>query len=157
VTAVPLDFPSVRAGIAAVLNTIPEILKVNQYDPGTVEAANNMPFATLRRGSVSVAPVTIFGEPVGIEGLGQESHSVEWTIRIYAQMASVVDAQIADDLFASRLVAAFDANRIIDPNGPGVTRISRLGNIDPFEEVEGTRAVWVTSANLTTVIDSSAT
>jgi len=155
VTATPLDFPSVRAGIAAVLNTIPEIVRVNQYDPGTVEAANNMPFATIRRGAISVAPPSIYGEPTGVEGLGQESHFVEWTIRIYNQMSSVVDAQQQDDLFASRLVAAFDATRILDPNGPGVTRFSRLSNIEPFEELEGTRAVWVTIATLGTVIDSS--
>jgi hypothetical protein len=155
VTATPLDFPSVRAGIAAVLNTIPELLRVNPYDPGTVEAANNMPFATLRRGLISTVPVSIYGEGSGTEGLGQESHEVEWVIRIYAQMAGVIDAQEKDDLFASRLVAAFDANRIIDPNGPGVTRLSRLGRIEPFEEVEATRAVWVTVAYLTTIIDSS--
>jgi len=155
VTATPLDFPSVRAGIAAVLNTIPELLRVNQYDPGTVEAANNMPYATIRRGAVTAPEVSVYGEGIGTEALGQETHSVDWTITIYAQIAGQVDAQQQDDVFTSRLVAAFDANRMIDPNGPGVCRFSRVTMIEPFEQIESTRAVWQTVATLRTVIDSS--
>ena len=42
---VSVDFPDVRAGIVALLKTIPEIKRVLAYNPGRVEGAGNMPFA----------------------------------------------------------------------------------------------------------------
>ena len=48
---ISIDFPSVRAGIANVLKTIPEIKRVNMYVTN-VEARNNLPYADIYRGTM---------------------------------------------------------------------------------------------------------
>jgi hypothetical protein len=148
-----IDFPSVRAGIANVLSTIPELKRVYPY---TVkgEARNNAPYAHIYRGTILGPGITLAGEEVGDEGLGQYSHLVAWTIEIYAAIRSQPDAQQYDDLFSMRLLDAFNSNRLIDPNGPGVVDSSRLVEIDPFMKAED-MPLWVTVATLQTKIISS--
>jgi hypothetical protein len=150
-----IDFASIRAGIANVLETIPEVKRVNPYDPGKVEAAGNLPYATVERNGVTGPGLSIYGEDRGDEGLGQYTHLIVWTIRIYASIRSRKDAQEHDDLYTARLLDAFNADRLLDPNGPGVVDNSRLIEIQPFEEFESTRAVWVTIATLQTKVIST--
>lgn len=150
-----IDFPSIRAGIANVLKTIPEVKRVNLYDAGNVEAAANLPFASIERNGIQGPTLSIYGEDRGDEGLGQYSHLVTWTIRIYAAIRTRKDAQEQDDLYSARLLDAFNADRLLDANGPGVVDNSRLIEIQPFEEFESTRAVWVTIATLQTKIIST--
>lgn len=147
-----IDFPSIRAGIANVLKTIPEIKRVNQYVTN-VEARNNLPYADIQRDTIQGPGMSIYGEERGDEGLGQYSHLVTWTIRIYAQMRGNANSQELDDLYAARLLDAFNSNRLIDPNGPGVVDSSRLIEIQPFERDQG--AWWVTVAVLQTKIIST--
>lgn len=147
-----IDFASVRAGIANVLKTIPEIKRVNQYDVNT-ENRNNLPYAEIIRGVIQGPDINIYGEERGDEGLGQYSHTITWTINVYAQMRGNAASQELDDLFAGRLLDAFNANRLLDPNGPGVVDSSRLATIEPFEHDQG--PWWVTVATLRTKIISS--
>jgi hypothetical protein len=147
-----IDFPAVRAGIANVLKTIPEVKRVNQYVVDT-EARNNLPYADIQRGSVTGPTVSIYGEDRGDEGHGQYSHLIEWTITIHARMANKLAAQEADDLYAARLLDAFNTDRLLDPNGPGVVDNSRLTEIIPFEQDQG--PWWVTIATLQTKIIST--
>lgn len=147
-----LDLASVRAGIANVLETIPEIKRVNAYVTG-VEGKGNLPFAELERGPILGPTVSIEGTGRGDEGLGQFSHTVYWTIRVYARMASRSDAAEKDDLYAGRLLDAFNADLLIDPNGPGVVDSSRLAEVTPFEHDSG--PWWVTTASLVTKIIST--
>lgn len=142
-----IDFPSVRAGIAAVLKTIPEIKRVNQYVTN-VEARNNLPYADIRRESIQGPGISIYGMERGDEGHGQFTHLVTWTISIYAQMHGNANSQELDDLYAARLLDAFNADLLIDPNGPGVVDGSRLLEITPFEQDRNTW--WVTVATLQT-------
>lgn len=147
-----IDFPSVRAGIANVLKTIPELKRVNLYVVD-VEARNNLPYADIMRGPVSGASVSIYGEDRGDEGLGQYSHLIEWTITIHARLANKLAAQEADDLYTARLLDAFNADRLLDPNGAGVVDNSRLTEVVPFEHDQG--PWWVTVATLQTKIIST--
>lgn len=147
-----IDFPSVRAGIANVVKTIPEIKRVNLYPTG-VEGKNNLPFAEIERGPILGPTVTIEGTGRGDEQLGGFSHTVYWTIRVYARMASKADAAEKDDLYAARLLDAFNLDMLIDPNGPGVVDSSRLAEITPFEHDQG--PWWVTTASLVTKIIST--
>ena len=147
-----IDFPSVRAGIAAVLKTIPEIKRVNQYVTN-VEARNNLPYADIYRGTIQGPGVSIYGEERGDEGLGQYTHLVTWTISVYAQMRGNAFSQELDDLYAARLLDAFNRDRLLDPNGPGVVDNSRLIEITPFEQDRNTW--WVTIATLQTKIIST--
>lgn len=142
-----IDFPSVRAGIAAVLKTIPEIKRVNQYVTN-VEARNNLPYADIRREQIQGPGISIYGMERGDEGHGQFTHLVTWTISIYAQMHGNANSQELDDLYAARLLDAFNADLLIDPNGPGVVDGSRLLEITPFEQDRNTW--WVTVATLQT-------
>lgn len=151
-----IDFPSVRQGIKNVLLTIPELKRVNAYGRKG-EANNTMPFASIYRLGVTAPGVTLDGEQTGDEGLGQYSHLVTWQIEIRTIIRGDVDAQETDDLFAMRLLDAFNANRLLDPNGPGVVDNSRLVEITPFEdEGGGTRVpIWVSTATLYTKIIST--
>lgn len=150
-----IDFPSVRAGIQNVLLTIPELKRVNQYQVKG-EARNSMPFALVFRDTIQGPGETLSGEEVGDEGLGQYSHLVTWRIEIHAAIRSVGDAQMMDDLFAARLLDAFNSNRLLDPNGPGVVDSSRLVEISPFmaPHVTGLQT-WLTVAVLQTKIISN--
>lgn len=149
-----IDFPSVRQGIANVLSTIPELKRVY---PTTFkgEHRNNTPFAQIYRGTIMGPGITLDGEQVGDEGLGQYSHHVTWQIAIYAAIRSQPDAQEWDDLFSMRLLDAFNANRLIDPNGPGVVDSSRIVQIDPFDQSADFHPLWVTTATLQTKIIST--
>lgn len=147
-----IDFPSVRAGIAAVLKTIPEIKRVNLYVTN-VEARNNLPYADIHRGTVQGPGLSIYGEERGDEALGSYVHVITWTISVYAQMRGNANSQELDDLFAARLLDAFNTDRLLDPNGPGVVDNSRLTTIEPFEHDQG--PWWVTVATLQTKIHST--
>jgi hypothetical protein len=130
-----------------VLRTIPEIKRVNQYATN-VEARNNLPYADIQRGPIQGPGVSIYGMERGDEGLGHFAHVVTWTISIYAQMHGNANSQELDDLYAARLLDAFNADLLIDPNGPGVVDGSRLIEITPFEQDRNTW--WVTTATLQT-------
>lgn len=148
-----ISLPDVRAGIAAILAGIPEIKRVNPIEaPG--ENVNNLPCAYVHRGTITRPPVTLFGEGVGREGLGQYSQLVEWDVAVYATLNGYQSAQELDDLFAARLIDAFDAPaaRLIDPNGPGVVDVSKLHQLSAFQQVEDTPALWVTQALVNTLI-----
>ena len=147
-----IDFPSVRAGIAAVLKTIPEIKRVNQYETNA-EARGNLPYACIQRGPIQGPAISIYGMERGNEGLGHLVHVVTWTISVYAQMAGNARAQENDDLYAARLLDAFNTDLLIDPNGPGVVDGSRLIEILPFEQDRNTW--WVTIATLQTAHHST--
>lgn len=147
-----INFPAIRAGIAAILSTIPEIKRVNQYATN-VENRNNLPYAEIRREVIQGPGMTIYGMERGDEGLGQFTHLITWTINVYAQMRGNAASQELDDLYAARLLDAFNANLLIDPNGPGVVDGSRLIEIQPFEHDQG--AWWVTVATLQTKIIST--
>jgi hypothetical protein len=150
-----IDWPSVRAGIANVLSTIPELKRVNPYEVKG-EARNSTPYATLYRELIEGPGMSLSGEDVGDEGLGQYSHLVTWRIEIYATIRNPQDAQQMDDLFAMRLLDAFNSNRLIDPNGPGVVDNSRMTQITPFEMVAGgNQPLWLTVATLQTKIIST--
>jgi hypothetical protein len=150
-----IDFPNVRVGIANVLSTIPELKRVNP-DLVKGEARNSLPYAMLFREMIQGPVMSLSGEDIGDEGLGQYSHLVTWRIEITAAIRSLQDAQQMDDLFAMRLLDAFNSNRLIDPNGPGVVDNSRLTEITPFEIVSpGSLPLWVTVATLQTKIIST--
>jgi hypothetical protein len=148
-----IDFPSIRAGIAAILGGIPEIKRVNPLEaPG--ENVNNLPCAYVHRGQIRRLPLTELGEAVAWEGLGQATTLVEWDIAVYSTLNGYASSQELDDLFAARLMAAFDAKaaRQIDPNGPGVVDVSKLHQLEAFQQVEETPGLWVTQALLNTLI-----
>ena len=134
------------------LKTIPEIKRVNQYVTN-VEARNNLPYADIRRETIQGPGLSIYGMERGNEGLGHFVHVVTWTISVYAQMRGNANSQEADDLYAGRLLDAFNADLLIDPNGPGVVDGSRLIEILPFEQDRNTW--WVTIATLQTVHHST--
>lgn len=148
-----IDFSNVRLAIAAVLGTIPELKRVYPYT-AKGEGRNNTPYAHIFRGTVLGPSITLTTEEVGDEGLGQYSHHVTWTIQIFAAIRNQADAQQWDDLFTARLLDAFNSNRLLDPNGPGVVDNSRLNQIDPFEQAFDL-PLWVTTATLQTKIIST--
>lgn len=146
-----ISLPDVRSGIAAILEQIPELKRVNPLEaPG--ENVNNLPCAYVHRGTIQRPPLTLFGEGVGLEGLGQNSQLVEWDISIYAALNGYASAQELDDLLAARLIAVFDGNRLIDPNGPGVVDVSKLHQLTAFTQLEDNPALWVTQALVNTLI-----
>jgi hypothetical protein len=147
-----IDIPSIRAGIAAILEGIPEVKRVNPVEaPG--ENVNNLPCAYVHRGTISRYPLTLFGEGVGpFTGLGSNEQLIEWDISIYSTLNGYQSAQELDDLFAARLIDAFDGNRLIDPNGPGVVDVSKLHQLEAFQQVEGTPGLWVTQAFVNTLV-----
>lgn len=151
-----VDWPNVRAGIAAVIATIPEIKRVNAYEKKGL-ANNDVPFALLYREYIQGPGMSLGGEEVGDEGLGQYSHLVTWRIEIYASIRSLRYAQELDDLFATRLLDAFNSStgRLIDPNGPGVVDSSRLTEITAFQQSDIGNQLWVTTATLQTKIIST--
>jgi hypothetical protein len=150
---VSIDFVDVRAGIATVVAQIPELKRVYPYTQKG-EGRNNTPYAHIFRGTVLGPGITLSGEDVGDEGLGQYSHHVTWVIAIYAAIRGQADAQQWDDLFTMRLLDAFNSNRLIDPNGPGVVDNSRLVQIEPFQQAHDL-PLWVTTATLQTKILST--
>lgn len=148
-----INLPAVRAGIAAILNGIPELKRVDPLEaPG--ENVNNLPCAYVHRGTVNRPPLTLFGEAVGVEGLGQYSQLVEWDIAIYATLNGYSSSQELDDLYTARLIEAFDAPaaRLIEPNGPGVVDVAKLHQVSAFQQLEDTPALWVTQALVNTLI-----
>jgi hypothetical protein len=146
-----ISLPDVRNGIAAILEGVPELRRVNPLEqPG--ENVNNLPCAYVHRGTINRPPITLFGEGVGLEGLGQNSQLVEWDISIYAALNGYGSAQELDDVFAARLIDAFDGNRLIDPNGPGVVDVSKLHQLTAFTQLEDNPALWVTQALVNTLI-----
>jgi len=150
-----IDFPSVRQGIANVLSTIPELKRVHLYGHKG-DANNSLPSAHLFRLPVDGPGLSLDSEAVGDEGLGQYTHLITWQIEIRAAIRNEIDAQQTDDLFTMRLLDAFNANRLLDPNGPGVVDNSRLMSITQFEQIGGTNVpVWVSTATLLTKILST--
>lgn len=147
-----IDLAAVRAGIATLLLGIPEIKRILPYDtPG--ENVNNLPAAYIHRGTISRLPLTLFGEGVGaFTGLGHNEQLIEWDISIYATLNGYQSAQELDDVYAARLIDAFDGARLIDPNGPGVVDVSKLHQVSAFQQVEDTPALWVTQALVNTLI-----
>src|SRR5206468_3680440 len=124
----------------------------NQYVTN-VESRSNLPYADIRRETIQGPGISIYGEERGDEGLGQYVHLVTWTISIYAQMHGNANSQELDDLYAARLLDAFNTDRLLEPNGPGVVDNSRLIEIQPFEQDRNTW--WVTVATLQTKIRST--
>lgn len=151
-----INIPAIRAGIAALLEAIPEIKRVNPLEaPG--ENVNNLPCAYVHRGTINRYPLTLFSEGVGpFTGLGHNEQLIEWDIAVYATLNGYQSSQELDDLFAARLIDAFDGNRLIDPNGPGVVDVSKLHQLSAFQQVEDTNgnptALWVTQALVNTLI-----
>lgn len=147
-----IDLAAVRAGIAAVLDGIPELRRVVPLEsPG--ENYNNLPCAFIHRGTISRLPLSLFGEQTGsFTGLGSNSQLVEWDISIYATLEGYSSSQELDDVFAARLIDAFDANRLIDPNGPGVVDVAKLHQLTAFTQLEDNPALWVTQALVNTLI-----
>lgn len=147
-----IDLASVRAGIANILEAIPEIKRVNPLEaPG--ENVNNLPCAYVHRGTISRNPLTLFGEGVGpFQVLGGNDQLIEWDIAIYATLNGYQSAQELDDVFAARLIDAFDANRLIDPNGPGVVDVAKLHQVTAFQQLDDNPALWVTQALVNTLI-----
>jgi hypothetical protein len=143
---VSLDLASIRAGIAQTLSGIPEILRVEPYaTPNT--AANNMPVAMIFRGDIE-APRLHQADTQ----LGSFDATVTWTIRVYANLSTITDAQALDDVIAQRLLSAFDGNMLIDPNGPGVVDEARISFISPFMQEEDHSAMWICEATLQTFV-----
>lgn len=145
-----IDLASIRAAIASTLSTIPEILRVDPYTQYG-EAVNNMPYAAILRGDIQGQGITLTGEAADAQ-LGGYDHLVTWTIRVYANLAGLADAQMFDDILAQRLLDAFNSNRLLDPNGPGVVDSSRIPLITPFMQDEDHPAVWISEATLQTFI-----
>ena len=141
-----LDLASIRAGIAQTLSAIPEIVRVEPYAVQNT-AANNMPCAMIFRGDIQ-APQLHQADTQ----LGSFDATVTWTIRVYANLANISDAQALDDVFAQRLLSAFDGNMLIDANGPGVVDESRISFISPFMQEEDHPALWICEATLQTFI-----
>ena len=141
-----LDLASIRAGIAQTLSGIPEIVRVEPYAVQNT-AANNLPCAMIFRGDIQ-APQLHQADTQ----LGSFDATVTWTIRVYANLASISDAQALDDVLAQRLLSAFDGNMLIDPNGPGVVDESRISFISPFMQEEDHPALWICEATLQTFV-----
>ncbi len=147
-----INLPAVRAGIAATLEGIPEIKRVVSLEaPG--ENVNNLPCAFIHRGTISRLPLSVFGEGVSpFSALGSSEALVEWDITIYATLEGYASAQELDDVFAARLIDAFDANRLIDPNGPGVVDVAKLHQLTAFTQIDDNPGVYVTQALVNTLI-----
>lgn len=148
-----VDLASIRAGIANILSTIPEILRVE----GSVfygEGNNNLPYAQIYRGPIEGQSISLTGEAADHQ-LGGYDHLITWTIRVYQNLQGMSDAQALDDVIAQRLLDAFNGNRLIDPNGPGVVDSSRLSLITPFVQDEDHPAMWVCEATLQTFVIAS--
>lgn len=148
-----VDLAAIRAGIGAVLSTIPEIMRVNLY-PVQIEGANNLPLAEITRMQIHGQEINLQGEAPDAQ-LGGYDHLIMWTISVYAAIQTVDQAQELDDILAGRLLDAFNSNRLIDPNGPGVVDSSRLSLITPLMEDEEHAPLWVTTANLQTFVIAS--
>jgi hypothetical protein len=153
---VSIDLDSIRAGIQTVLSTIPEIKRVLPYEQRG-ESLQNMPYATLLRGPVTGQGITLTGEAADHQ-LGGYDHLIIWHIRVYSLFRDQVAAQQMDDLLSQRLLDAFNGNRLIDPNGPGVVDSSRIPLIEPFVQLppagkeNGQPPLWVTQAELQTFV-----
>jgi hypothetical protein len=145
-----LNLAAIRAGIATILSGIPEIVKVNQYGFHR-EGVNNLPYAAIIRGEIQGQGITLQGEAADAQ-LGGYDHLIVWTIRVYAAMANEAAAQEFDDIIAGRLLDAFNGQRLIDPNGPGVVDSSRLTLIEPFMQDEEHTPLWVSTALLQTFV-----
>ena len=144
-----VDIAAIRAAIVTTLQGIPEIKKVNQYD-FKGEARNNAPFANVQRGPVTGHTVSLYSEEADLE-LGKYDHLITWQIRVYmTAFRHPADAQAADDVMAMRLLEAFNGNRRLDPNGPGVVDVSRVPVIEPFIQDDTHSQYWVCEATLIT-------
>lgn len=139
-----LDITSIRLGIAQVVRTIPEIITVEPYaKPAT--AANNLPAAMIFREHFSAPSI----HQADTE-LGHFDANMTWTLRVYANLSSIDQAQEFHDLLTVRLTSAFDGAMLIDPNGPGIVDESRITYIAPIMQDEDHPAVWITEATLQT-------
>lgn len=141
-----IDFPGIRQAIANTLSTIPEIRKVNLYE-FRGESRSNLPYASILRLGVTAPPVTITGEQVGLEGLGQYSHLIEWQLRVYANFRGQAEAEANDDLYATRLLDAFNSDRLLG----GTVDLSKLSAISPFWQIDNNAPIWITEASLETI------
>jgi hypothetical protein len=141
---VSLDLASIRAGIAQTLSAIPEIVRVERYAVQNT-AANNLPCAMLFRESFQGPDI----HQADIQ-LGSFDANLVWTIRVYANLQSVGDAQEFHDTLTTRLTSAFTGNMLIDPSGPGAVDESRITYISPIMQEEDHPALWITEATLKT-------
>jgi asparagine synthetase B (glutamine-hydrolysing) len=148
-----VDLAAIRTGIVNVLATIPEIVRVNDY-ADYYEAANNLPYAAVFRGAIQGQGITLEGETADHQ-LGGYDHLITWTIRVYQNLSGIADAQEFDDIIAARLLDAFNNNRLLDPNGPGVVDSSRIALIVPFTQQDDHPAVWISEATLQTFVIAS--
>lgn len=148
-----VDLASIRSGIATILAGIPEIQRVDAY-AYRGEAVNNLPFAQILRGPIQGQSISLGSAPADAQ-LGGFDHLITWTIRVFQNLQSLVDAQTYDDVIAQRLLDAFNGNLLIDPNGPGVVDQSRISLITPFMEDADHPAVWVSEATLQTFVIAS--
>ena len=148
-----IDLASIRAGIATILSGIPEIQRVESTVPRAY-GANNLPFATILRGPIQGQGGGLGNDDADTQ-LGGYDHLITWTIRVYQNLQNVQDAQAFDDLIAQRLLDAFNSNRLIDANGPGVVDWSRLSLITPFMQEDDHPALWVAEAQLLTFVIAS--
>lgn len=148
-----VNLAAIRAGIANVLSGIPEIVRVNQYAFHR-EGVNNLPYAAIVRGQIQGQSISLSGETADAQ-LGGYDHLILWEIRVYAAMQSEAQAQEFDDIISGRLLDAFNGNRLIDPNGPGVVDSSRVTLIEPFMRDEEHTPLWVSTALLQTFVIAS--
>lgn len=148
-----LDLTSIRAAIVLILAGIPQIQRVDDTTYKG-EANNNMPFAQVLRGPIQMHGLTITGEEADTQ-LGAYDYLITWTIKVYSTFGSLADAQANDDVLSMALQEAFNSNRLLQPNGPGVVDNSRINLIDSYLQEDSRPALWVTEAVLQTFVISS--
>lgn len=146
-----VNLPAIRLAIKDTLtNSIPTLKRVHDYDIREDEA--NMPYATIWRDQIRRPDIN---SPEDM--LYHRRYEVDWTLRVYTIVRDPAESQEQHDDFIRELIAGFDEEPLLDPNGEGVVDMCRVVVADsvhvPADASRGRAALMLTEATLVTLIE----